>query len=197
MQVTQRALSAKAISDTPARRVCNGIVAALRKVVSQCEFGGELETNIRDRLLCGIGNADMQREMLLDDGLTLGKAVKIARSEERTAENVAEIQSCNASAAKAEPVMHIDIDRINYTGEQPSRQTDRRGKSGETREAARKACYRCGALSHLANTCSYRTIVCRICQKKGHIAQVFRSRPLPRASSSQTVNAVEEYTSDP
>ena len=30
--------------------------AALRKVASQCEFGGEFETNIRDRLVCGIGN---------------------------------------------------------------------------------------------------------------------------------------------
>ena len=170
-------------------------IAALRKVASQFEFGGELETNIRDRLVCGIGNADMQRKMLLDDGLTLGKAVKIARSEERTAENVAEIQSCNASAAKAE--MHVDSDRINYTGGQPSRQTDRREKSGDTREAAWKVCYRCGALSHLANTCSYRTIVCRICQKKGHIARVCRSRPLPPASLSRTVNTVEEYASDP
>ena len=169
-------------------------VAALRKVASQCEFGGELETNIQDRLVCGIANAGMQRKMLLDDGLTLGKAVKIARTEERAAENVAEIQSCNASAAKAE--MHVDRDRINYTEGQPSRQTERRGKSGEAREAARKACYRCGALSHLANTCSYRTIVCRICQKKGHIARVCRSRPLPQASSSRTVNAVEEYVSD-
>ena len=93
--------------------------------------------------------------------------------------------------------MHVDSDRINYTGGQPSRQTDRREKSGETREAARRACYRCGASSHLANTCSYRTIVCRICQKKGHIARVCRSRPLPPASSSRTVNTVEEYASDP
>ena len=151
MKVTQRAWSAKAISGK--RKGLSFIqghdksvteyVALLRKVASQCEFGGELETNIRDRLVCGIGNAVMQRKVLLDDGLTLGKAVKIARSEEWTAGNVAEIQSCNASAGKAE--MHVDSDRINYTGGQPSSQTDRREKSGETREAVRKACYRCGA----------------------------------------------------
>ena len=44
--------------------------------------------------------------------------------------------------------------------------------------------------------CSYRTIVCRICPKKRHIAGVCRSRPLPQATSSRTVNAFEEYASD-
>ena len=89
----------------------------------------------------------------MDDELTLGKAVKIARGEERTAGNVAEFQSCKASAGKAE--MHVDSDRINYTGGggggggAASRKTDRRD-TGEVREAAKKACYRCGTVSHLA-----------------------------------------------
>ena len=43
-----------------------------------------------------------------------------------------------------------------------------------------------------------RTMVCRICQKKGHIPRVCGSRPLPQGFSSQKVrNAVEEYVSDP
>ena len=58
--------------------------AALRRVAIQYKFGGELETNIRDKLVCRVGNADMPMKMLLDDGLTLEKAVKIARSEQRT-----------------------------------------------------------------------------------------------------------------
>ena len=89
----------------------------------------------------------MQRKMLLDDELTLGKAVNIDLGEERTTGNVARIQSCNASAGKAE--MHVDSNRINFTGGQPRRQTDRRD-TGEAREAAQKACHRCSTTSHLA-----------------------------------------------
>ena len=176
-------------------------VASLRKIVSQCESGGELDTNIRDRLVYGTGNADMQRKILLDDGLTLGKAVKIAWSEERTAENVLEIQSCNPVLVKQRCMSTVteSITLGGGGGGQPSRQTDRRKTSCEMREAAPKACNRCNAYasSHLANTCTYRTMVCRIYQKKGHIAQVCRSRPLPHASSSRTGNAVEEYASEP
>ena len=89
----------------------------------------------------------MQRKMLLGDGLTLGKAVKIARSEERTA----------VMLRISNPAMRVlrsrDARRQRQNqlyGGQPSRQTDRRGKSGEAKEAARKACYRCsGRLRHV------------------------------------------------
>ena len=59
-------------------------VAALRKIASRCDYAGELENNLCDQLVIGIGNSATQAKMLLDSALTLEKAVKIASSEEVT-----------------------------------------------------------------------------------------------------------------
>ena len=59
-------------------------VAALRTLATHCNFGSELENNIRDRLVCGVGNAAAQAKLLTVKNLTLEKAVELAKSEEIT-----------------------------------------------------------------------------------------------------------------
>ena len=74
-------------------------VAALRKIASRCDYAGELENNLRDQLVIGIGNSATQAKMLLDSALTLEKAVKIASSEEVTG-HVKELQSAVGMCAQ-------------------------------------------------------------------------------------------------
>ncbi len=44
------------------------------------------------------------------------------------------------------------------------------------RQAQDYECYRCEGSNHKPSDCKFRALTCRNCQKKGHIAKVFRSK---------------------
>ena len=53
-------------------------VAALRKLAERCEYGGNLEEMLWDRLVCGLTNDLIQRRLLTDTTLDFDKALNIA-----------------------------------------------------------------------------------------------------------------------
>ena len=57
-------------------------VAELRAGVEFCNFGTSLEEIIRDRLVCGISDEQIQRRLLSENKLTLTKALELAQSME-------------------------------------------------------------------------------------------------------------------
>ena len=59
-------------------------VAALRKLAMDCEFAGNLDDNLRDRLVCGINDVTVQRKMLSETSLSLAKAMALATTAEAT-----------------------------------------------------------------------------------------------------------------
>ena len=63
-------------------------VAKLRQVVATCDFGDQLESALRDRLVCGLGNASTQRRLLAEPDLSLDKALKIMQGMEAAEKNL-------------------------------------------------------------------------------------------------------------
>ena len=57
-------------------------VAAFRKPAEHCNFGDTLDEMLRDRLVCGIANAAVQKRLLTEPELTFTKAVTIAQAVE-------------------------------------------------------------------------------------------------------------------
>ena len=55
-------------------------VAALRKLAEHCNFGDILDEMLRDRLVCGIANAAVQKRLLTEPELIFTKAVTIAQA---------------------------------------------------------------------------------------------------------------------
>ena len=53
-------------------------VAELRRLAARCNFGAYLEDALRDRLVCGVSNENIQRGLLAEADLDLAKAVKRA-----------------------------------------------------------------------------------------------------------------------
>ncbi|KAK8768590.1 hypothetical protein V5799_014944 [Amblyomma americanum] len=51
--------------------------ASLKKLSANCEYGTFLPDMLRDRLVCGINDASMQRRLLEEPNLTLESAVKL------------------------------------------------------------------------------------------------------------------------
>lgn len=56
----------------------NEYVVKLRKVAEHCEFGENLNDTLRDRIVCGLNNEQIQRQLLSKSTLTLQKAIDIA-----------------------------------------------------------------------------------------------------------------------
>ena len=132
-------------------------VARLRDLASHCEYGDSAKELIQDRLVCGIQNDHLQRNLLEVAKLTFEKAFEIAQLHEAAEQN---------SKALNAPV---DVHRPSTPTEHRSRPTDR------TTDRATIACYRCGG-RHSAGDCRFRSSVCNYCKKKGHIQHVCRSR---------------------
>ena len=63
-------------------------LAELKTLSLHCEFGTNLGDSLRDRLVCGLNNALIQKRLLSERDLTLAKATQIALSMEAAAKDV-------------------------------------------------------------------------------------------------------------
>ena len=132
-------------------------VAELRAIGEHCAFGDTLEDMIRDRLVCGINNPRIQRQLLQEPDLSYDKAFEKAQSMETATQDVVNMSTEN----KLAPVHNIR----NKSGA---------SKHADTTSFARVECHRCGG-NHYATKCKFIDADCRKCGKKGHLARVCRS----------------------
>ena len=65
-------------------------VSELRSLAKFCNFGAMLEDMLRDRLVCGISDVQIQRRLLAERTLTFTKALEIAQGLETAAKNMRE-----------------------------------------------------------------------------------------------------------
>ena len=127
-------------------------VAELRRLAAKCAFGAYLDEALRDRLVCGLQNEQIQRGLLSEADLDLEKAVKRA-----TAMDVAQSQ---AQAMKAPQQV---VERVDTT---PGRAVAR---------SAGARCSRCGNSGHRESECRFKNSTCHRCGKRGHISRVCKA----------------------
>ena len=108
-------------------------ISELRQLATKCDFGNSLEEMLRDRIVIGVNDPNIQRRLLAEPNLTLKKATEIAQALETADRGAADLQS-----AQAVPVHTVE-------GEQDGSKEHGRGK-------ANPICYRCGG-KHLAPVC--------------------------------------------
>ena len=78
-------------------------VAELRKLATHCNFGGNLNEALRDRLVCGLRNMQIQKRLLSEAKLKYSKAVEIAVAMETAIRDASELQS----ELNPNPVPHV------------------------------------------------------------------------------------------
>lgn len=153
-------------------------IAELKKLSVYCEFGDQLENMLRDRIVCGVLDINLQRRLLAEPNLTFAMAEEKAVS--------AETASSNARMLRpVEPLALDTATDVNQT--QPS---PRRGQrvTGDANKA-RKPCFRCGG-PHAPLDCRFSSAVCHFCKSRGHIARVCMKKA--RTSTSSTATHVVE-----
>ncbi|XP_077523179.1 uncharacterized protein LOC144134060 [Amblyomma americanum] len=125
--------------------------ASLKKLSANCEYGTFLPDLLRDRLVCGINDASMQRRLLEEPNLTFESAVKllIAKTAKRDSSMLMQAQGMT----EAQTVHSAMIEQMKQT----------------------ISCYRYGE-PHYATVCQHAKSRFNTCSKIGHLARVCRSK---------------------
>ncbi|KAK3874855.1 hypothetical protein Pcinc_020237 [Petrolisthes cinctipes] len=121
-------------------------VDVLKHMTRFCNFGNFVDEAIRDRLVCGISDTNIQKKLINERTLTLDSAVVVAKAME------AEAIAMRQGMAGAKGI-------------------DKRGLRSTTRE---KTCFVCGEPGHIKQDCQHKSAVCERCGRGGHVVKMCR-----------------------
>ena len=115
-------------------------IAELRRLTEHCEYGLFLNGMLKDRLVCGVGDKQMQKRLLSEDDLTFDRAQKLCLSMEAAARDAGVLAGSSPASAVAE---HSES-AVN-TAEVRLQNCSRCGRrhGGRCRHAE-TSCYKCG-----------------------------------------------------
>ena len=122
-------------------------------MAATCDFGDQLESALRDRLVCGLGNTSTQRRLLAKPDLSLDKALKIKQGMEAAEKNSKTLKVPDGKGLV--------------------------GKVAQIQPQIESPCYCCGRKGHVPNKCKFKDASCHLianCGKKGHIAPACRNK---------------------
>lgn len=140
-------------------------ITKLRKLSSGCNFPN-LERMLRDRLVCGMRDANLQYELLKRDNLRYEDVVTAMMSAENAGRDARMIQNDAARQRHGATVESMTApDGDNLTA--PFEPMDINAMQTST---SIRFCYRCG--DRHSGECRFTRAVCRYCKKKGHIEKV-------------------------
>nr|XP_042912168.1 uncharacterized protein LOC122272488 [Parasteatoda tepidariorum] len=135
----------------------NAYVTELRKLAEDCNFGETLSERLRDQLVCGIRDEEVQRRLLAESKLTLENAISVAVASEVAASQSKHIHTQNSSYSE-------NSDVVDFV----------RGCSKSQTQNS-KVCFGCGG-KHERSTCKFKNAICHSCGLKGHIVKVCRKK---------------------
>lgn len=136
-------------------------LAKLRQLSDGCNFK-ELENMLRDRLVVGCLDINVQRKLLGTSQLTFEKAVNIAIAMEVAKRDVEQIRKIGNP--QDDPT---SVHKLQRKAPEPQTRTSARAYKPNDDCSTPKRCWRCGG-SHEPVTCKFRDEQCYKCSKIGH-----------------------------
>ena len=126
-------------------------ISRLKKLARFCNFG--------DKLVCGIKDRDTQKKLLVESGLTLEKAIKVAIANKAANKDVTELVKARGLGPTNE------VHRMKATSSKSAKaKTNKEDNSpGGTK------CKHRGKTNHPAEKCKFKHATCHKCNKQGHI----------------------------
>ncbi len=164
-------------------------ITALHALAETCEFDSFKEQLIRDRIVVGIANPELSKQLQLITGLTLQKAIDTVRANE----DVAKQQEAQR-AAQSEATKQTSTSSVDRVYQRSRSKSDRKSD-----------CSRCGEPFHGRESCPARRAKCHTCHRYGHYSRMCQSASdksthrQPKKGSDkprQRVNAVDERYSE-
>ena len=131
-------------------------MAELRSLAEFCNFQQTLVDMLRDKVICGINEAAIQRCLLAEPQLTLQKAMELALGMESATQNSKESQQ---SAPKRE--LEGPLPKVHQVA------ADKKPEH---------ACFCCGKPGHQAAKCKFKGAKCHHCGKTWHFQAICQSK---------------------
>ena len=157
------------------RQSVAAFVAELRAGAEFCNFGTSLEEMIRDKLVCGISDEQIQRRLLSENKLTLNKALELAQSMELAKKSTEVL-----STAKSEIEAGAEDGGVHAV-------TAARSKPGNLQ------CSCCGKRGHVQEKCRFKDYKCHTCGAQGHLQKMCRDRKAKKIEIPSTaVSCVQQ-----
>ena len=167
-------------------------ITTLRRLAQTCNFCACLRDSlIRDRLVLGINNNNIQKKLLQDRKLTLTKAIDICRSSEKTKQQVKNISADNATN-------EAEINAfVNNKTEAGSRERGRVGVDRRDGGPNQIRCRYCGTThQRKKELCPAFGSRCNKCGRENHFAKVcMRKEKIQRKKSVRAVSGNESTDS--
>ena len=170
-------------------------LTSLREFVSHCQFGHLTDELLCDRIVCGIHDSNVRKQLLQNKALTITSCIDMCRASESTTQQVKEMSE---PASKSVHAMLASGRRSYQQKSKPKSSNSKKksqgkdGKSGTTGGSVEKGkCANCG-LQHEANrekNCPAFGRRCSRCQKMNHYARCCKSK-------SAEVRQIEAEDSD-
>ncbi|XP_070389585.1 uncharacterized protein [Dermacentor albipictus] len=158
-------------------------IVELRKMANRCNFGQALERMLRDRLVCGLRDAGVRRNLLARHTLTLQEAEDVALAAEMAARNVQ--QMGDGPIREGVHAVRTKQERQKFSRRpQPDRMKN-------SNNEVQTGCLCCGSDTHKTAKCRFRRVECFSCRKRGHLASMCNSKP-----HQENVAHCEEPSSD-
>lgn len=162
-------------------------IAAIRTLAKDCKFGTTLNEMLRDRIVCGINDPRIQKNLLAtaEDKLDLQKSIDLAQSMELAYEQskVLQSQTTSHNVDSLRPSSQYKGQRYSNKpqkgkGARPkdSRNSRPNVSTSTTHASSSAQCGNCGT-RHPAHRCPANGKECLNCKKMNHFAKYCRSRP--------------------
>lgn len=155
----------------------------LRKQAAKCNFGSELLTQMRDRIVAGVNDTDLQKRLLRVPGLTYNRAKMLLESAD-------DVDFATASKLEVMAITPRNTEPARRGGQRNFRggfsRSNQRGRTQENAKT-RGLCDSCGG-RHERKTCKFRDAECHACHRTGHIKKVCRSRETTKPKVAAAVD---------
>ena len=152
-------------------------VAKLRKIAEFCYYSPVLADMLRDHLVCGIANKNMQWRLLQEPALLFEKGLDLALSAEAAEKDSRRLTGDADDKDLPAPIEHVKghptpRNKGNHCRwSNPPQQPQQQG----SHNSGKPHCYRCGG-QHNQQDCPFKHYECHHCHKKGHLVKVCRQK---------------------
>lgn len=173
----------------------NSYVTDLRKLAEDCNFGDTLSERLRDQIVCGLYDDDVQKRLLAESKLILENAISIAVASEVAASQSKFMHSQQSSNSD-------NADSVDFVRGQSGKNSTRVGKQNVNTSGKNKAefrnfkrdfvCFGCGG-KHERSLCKFKDATCHSCGFKGHIKKVCRKKSNFKKQRTNEIEVQPEY----
>ncbi|XP_067943453.1 uncharacterized protein [Watersipora subatra] len=146
-------------------------LADIRTKAAQCDFGDLQDELLRDRIVSGIRNDNVRKQLLRNSDLTLAKAIQTCQIYESSEQNAAEFSKPIIDVVKRKSyTQHLSNSNTNCSSNHAKSSTRPRTASSHNSSS----CHNCGK-RHPPKQCPAYGRKCNNCGKLNHYAKLCRS----------------------